>query len=307
MKCFKQALILLGLIVILLSDLHESPAETQTEKISRRKTLTIGLVPEINLFRQVERYEPLADYLSEKIGFTARLKIFSSYGDVIEAFVHGGLDGAFLGSFTCVLAHIKSDVEIVARPVNIFGRLTYHGLIFVRKDSGIKTITEMGGRRFAFVDKATTAGYLFPIAYFKKYGIEDPHTYFNETYFSGTYQDVVNDVLNGKADVGAAKNTVLARLAAADGRVKNELAFLERSAEIPENCFAARNALEGSIRHKLTDILLNMHMTPQGSKLLKGFGVQRFVAASINDYSDIYTFLQEVGFNLEKYEYMDQR
>jgi phosphonate transport system substrate-binding protein len=307
MRFFKQALFLLGLFIILLSGFFETAAETQTEKITRRGDLTIGLVPELNLFKQVERYEPLANYLSGRTGFRVRLKIFSRYGDVIDEFAHGRLDGAFLGSFTCVLAHIKSDVEIVARPVNIFGRPTYHGLIFVRKDSGIRTISQMRGQRFAFVDKATTAGYLFPITFFKKYGIEDPHTYFNETYFSGTYQDAVYDVLDGKADVGAGKNTVLVRLAASDGRIKNELAFLERSVEIPENCFALRNALEDSVRHKLTDTLLNMHMTTESLNILKEFGVQRFVAASITDYSDIYKFAQKVGLNLEKYDYMGQR
>jgi phosphonate transport system substrate-binding protein len=307
MRGLKLALFSLSLGILLTSNANESAAETQTNGHKPAAVFTIGLVPELNLFRQVERYEPLTDFLSGKTGVKVRLKIFSRYGDVIEELSHRRLDGAFLGSLTCILAHIKSDVQIVARPVNIFGRPTYHGLIIARKDSGIRSITHMRGQRFAFVDRATTAGYIFPITFFKKYGVEDLRRYFKETYFSGTYQDAVYDVIDGKADVGAGKNTVLARLAASDGRIKNELAFIERSAEIPESCFAVSHALEGSVGRKLTDTLLNMHTGTEGINVLKEFGVQRFAATSIKDYSDIYKFVQEVGFNLEKLDHMGHR
>lgn len=307
MRGLKPALLSLSLGVMLISNGNTGAAETQTNKHKPQAVITIGLVPELNLFRQVERYGPLADFLSGKAGAKVKLKIFARYGDVIEELSHRRLDGAFLGSLTCVLAHLKADVEIVARPVNIFGRPTYHGLILARKDSSIKGITHMRGQNFVFVDRATTAGYIFPITFFKKYGIEDPHPYFKETYFSGTYQDAVYDVIDRKAAVGAGKNTVLARLAASDSRIKSELAIIEQSAEIPENCFALSHALESSVRRQLSDTLLNMHRGTEGIKVLKEFGVQRFVAASIQDYSDIYKFMQDLGFNFENYDHMGQR
>ncbi len=56
------------------------------------------------------------------------------------------MDGAFLGSFTYALAHAKLGLEVIARPELVDGTSTYHGLIFVRKDSGIKTIKDMKGK-----------------------------------------------------------------------------------------------------------------------------------------------------------------
>jgi phosphonate transport system substrate-binding protein len=116
------------------------------------KPLLIGLIPEQNIFKQVERYEPIANYLSKKCGIKIKLKVLTRYGNIVGNFVSLGMDGAFFGSFTYTLAHIKLGVEVLARPEGLDGRSTYHGLLFVRKDSGIRTIREMKGRRFAFVE-----------------------------------------------------------------------------------------------------------------------------------------------------------
>ena len=210
-----------------------SPDETTPSTIDT--TLVIGLIPERNIFNQIERYEPITGYVAEKTGVNIKLKVLTRYGNIIDNFVSAGLDGAFFGSFTYTLAHAKLGVEVLARPQYIDGTSTYHGLIFVRRDSGIKTVKEMKGKIFAFVDKATTAGYLVPLFYFKEHGIDNYRTYFKETYFTGTHQDAIYDVLNKKADIGAAKNTVYRRLADADRRITKELVILKRFLDVPEN------------------------------------------------------------------------
>ncbi|HEX9190589.1 MAG TPA: PhnD/SsuA/transferrin family substrate-binding protein, partial [Candidatus Deferrimicrobiaceae bacterium] len=142
--------------------------------------MLIGILPEQNIFRQFERYEPLMAYLGRKTGVRFELKVLPRYGNIIENFKSSGLDGAFFGSFSYALAHMKMGVEVLARPVGLDNSSTYHGLIFVRKDSGILNVRGMKGKRFAFVDKATTAGYLLPLEYFHENGIDDYRKYLQE-------------------------------------------------------------------------------------------------------------------------------
>ena len=112
------------------------------------------------------------------------------------------------------LAIKKLGIQPIARPEWTDGTSTYYGMIFVRKDSGIKNAQDMKGKRFAWVDKATTAGWLFPLHYLQEHGITEPlSTFLEESYFTGTHEDAILDVLNGKADIGAAKDTVFYRLA----------------------------------------------------------------------------------------------
>jgi phosphonate transport system substrate-binding protein len=269
--------------------------------------LLIGLIPEQNLFRQVERYEPLGEYLFRKTGTKVTFKILPRYGNIIDSFKSSGLDGAFFGSFTYTLAHAKVGVEVMARPLALDNTSTYYGMIFVRKDSRIRTARDMKGKRFAFVDKATTAGYLLPLDYFHENGISNYRGYLREVYFTGTHEDAILDVLNRKADIGAAKSTEFQRLAKADPRIMKELVVLERSPDVPENALALRVDIDASVRDLLKDALLKMNLDPDGKKVLERFGALKFIETTDKDYDVVRKYAEDIHLNLATYEYMNNR
>ncbi len=282
----------------------EQPLVQKAPEPKKERKLLIGLIPEQSLFKQMDRYEPLARYLSRKTGVAVELTILPRYGNIISNFVSAGLDGAFFGSFTYTLAHAKLGVEVLVRPEDIEGVSTYHGLLFVRRDSGITNADQMAGKRFAFVDKATTAGYLLPLAYFQRSG-KDYRTLLREFYFTGTHEDAIYDVLNGKADIGAAKNTVFNRLARSDRRLREELLVLAESPEVPENALAVRKDLDRPLRAQLQDALLAMDGDPEGAKVLKTFGARRFILTRNSDYGAVYQYAEQIHLNLATYEYLN--
>jgi phosphonate transport system substrate-binding protein len=273
--------------------------------LSDEKPLLIGLIPERNIFDQMQRYRPLADYVSKRIGRDIKLTVLPRYGNIIDNFVSSEMDGAFFGSFTYTLAHGKLGVEVLARPENFSGDSTYHGYIFVRKDGGIRTAKDMKGKVFVFVDRATTAGYLLPLAYFKRNNIENFRTHLKETYFSGTHEDAIYDVLNRKADIGAAKNTEFERIAAGDRRIEEELLILERSPDVPDNGLAVRRDLEEPLKEKIREVLLDMHNDSAGIRTLKGFGARRFLKTTDEDYSGVYGYIRRAGLDIATYNYIN--
>jgi len=285
---------------------RESDTATVTENQGERPSITIGLIPERNIFKQLDRYEPLADYLSKRIGADIKLKVLTRYGNIIDNFVSAGLDGAFFGSFSYTLAHAKLKVEPIARPENNDGVSTYYGLIMARKDGGIKTVKDMKGKTFAFVDRATTAGYLLPLAYFKANGIDDYEKFLGETYFAGTHEAAIYDLLNKKADICAAKNTVFTRLAARDKRLATELVLLTRSPDVPENGLAIRKDFDGVIKSELKKTLLNMDKDSEGINILKKFGAKKFIETTNEDYDSVYKYVKEIGLNLATYNYRNE-
>jgi phosphonate transport system substrate-binding protein len=270
-----------------------------------KPSLRIGLLPEQDIFSQKRRYKPLAEYLSEKVGVNVELKVLSRYGNIIENFASNNLDGAFFGSFTGALAHRKLGVQALARPEYVDGTSTYHGLLFVRRDSGITTRDDMKGKRFAFVDKATTAGWLFPLHYFKTQGIDDHESWLKESYFTGTHEGAIYAVLEGRADIGAAKNTVFSRLAHDDARLTEELLILSRSPDVPENGLCVRKDLAPALTSKLQQALLKMEEDEHGKEVLRGFGAARFIPTAEEDYAVVFEFAQQIGLDLETYDYIN--
>lgn len=282
---------------------REQPKPGET---SREQRLLIGLIPEQNIFKQMERYTPLARYLSDKTAVKVELKVLTRYGNIIDNFVSEGLDGAFFGSFTYALAHTKLGIEVLARPEKLDGTSTYYGLIFVRKDSGIRKVEDMQGKVFVFVDKATTAGYLFPLKYLREHGIGDFTKHFRETYFAGTHEDAIYDVLNRMADAGAAKNTVFYALAKEDPRIGDELAILERSPDVPENAIAVRSNLDASLKQRIKEALLKMDGDPAGRAVLADFGARRFIETKDSDYGPVYAYARAGRLDLTSYNYRNE-
>ena len=274
--------------------------------VSSQKKFNLGLIPEQDLFSQKQRYTPFARYISERVGVDVELKILSRYGNIIDNFISGELDGAFFGSFTGALAIKKIGVEPLARPVWLDGKSTYYGLLFVRKDSNIKDTDGMKGKRFAFVDKATTAGWLLPLHYFQESGIDDYRTWFAETYFTGTHEDAIYDVLDGKADIGAAKNTVFDRLAEKDSRLLDELQVLATSPAVPANAMAVKKSMDDSFKMELKNILLQMDKDEKGRTILQAFKAQRFIATTEKDYDPVFTYADNIRLDLRKYEYRNK-
>ena len=267
------------------------------------KTLLIGLIPEHNIFKQVRRFEPLIDYISKKTGVRVKLKVLTYRGNVIENFQFLKLDGAFFGSFSYLLANAQLGVVALVRPEYPDGRSSYHGVIFVRKDSGILTVRQMRGKRLSLVARATMAGYLFPSIFLKRAGVHNPAAFFREIYYAGTHEGTIDDVLDRKADVGAAKNTVYNRFAAENPRIGRELVILGKSADVPENVLALCKDIEEPVKRKLTDALITMHADLEGAKVLQAFGARRFIGTTDADYMPVVSYTRELGIDLADFKF----
>jgi phosphonate transport system substrate-binding protein len=268
--------------------------------------LTIGLIPEQNVFRQMERYRPMGKYIQDRSGIEIRFTILSRYGNIIDSFTSEKLDGAFWGSFTGGMAIMKLGIEPIARPLWLDGTSTYHGYVFVRRDSGIENAGDMKGKTIAFVDKATTAGYLFPMAYFRENGIRDVSSYFKDHYFAGSHDAAVAAVLDGKADVGCAKNTIFSLVATRDPRVEKELVILAQSPKVPSNGLGMRKDLDPALRKALQDVLLGMAENEEGRKVLAKFGATRFIHTSKEDYDPVFNIAKMAGIELAEYQYLNE-
>ncbi len=271
--------------------------------VSQATELTIGLIPEQNVFNQMKRYKPIGEYIKKQTGLTIRFTILSRYGNIIDSFKIKKMDGAFWGSFTGAMAIKKLGIEPIVRPVNPDGTSSYRGYIFVHKNSSIDSVQRMRHSVIAFVDKATTAGYIFPVAYLRGQGVKNINTFFKEYYFAGSHDAAIYAVLNKDAEIGAAKNTIFDMLAREDPNVKENLVILEKSPYVPSNGLGLRKDISTEIKQKLKKALLEMHDDADGRDILEEFGVQKFIETTKEDYDPVFDLARKAGINLTKYKY----
>jgi phosphonate transport system substrate-binding protein len=137
-------------------------------------------------------------------------------------------------------------------------------------------------------------------------GVADYKTYFKEAYFTGTHEAAIQDVLNRKADIGSAKNTIFERMAHADKTISRVLAVLAKSADVPENALAVRRGLDGTLKRALLDALLSMSTVSEGQVILLNFGAKKFILTMDKEYWPVIQYAHEINLDLTTYDYMNE-
>jgi ABC-type phosphate/phosphonate transport system substrate-binding protein len=90
-----------------------------------------------------------------------------------------------------------------------------------------------------------------------------------------------------------------------DPRIAKELVILEISPDVPENGLALRKDMDESLRIRMRDALLNMHLDPEGKKVLEQFGARKFIETANEDYATVVKYAENIHLNLATYDYIN--
>ncbi len=219
--------------------------------------------------------EEIGRLLQKTTGLHFKTSVATSYAAVIEAMGAGKVDVGWLATFSYVLAHDKYDVELLL-VVQRFGSPFYRGQIMVRADSGIKDLAGLKGKRFAFVDPASTSGHLYPKTLLLSKGI-DPEHFFKKSVFAGSHNAVVLSIYKGEVDGGAAYDGSRSAVAKIFPDVFDKVKVIAYTKEIPNDTVSVRKKLPEDLKSLIRDGLKQVSRSPEGSKVLKKlYGISGF-------------------------------
>ncbi|PKO72186.1 MAG: phosphate/phosphite/phosphonate ABC transporter substrate-binding protein [Betaproteobacteria bacterium HGW-Betaproteobacteria-14] len=148
-------------------------------------------------------YRPLAAYLERTFGRKVELRTVDTWEGLAKSLANGETDLALMGPWGYVLANNEAGAQAVAT-ILYDGKPEYYAIMVTHPDSGIKSVADLKGRSFAFGDKGSTSGYLIPLHYFMKQGI-NPDTYFAKV-MHAKHQAIETQVAQGVLDAGADYN-----------------------------------------------------------------------------------------------------
>ena len=232
-----------------------------------RNPIRMMFVPSGDAQVIVKGGQEVAELLQKETGLHFKTSVATSYAAVIEAMGAGKVDIGWLATFSYVLAKDKYDVELLL-VVQRFGSPFYRGQIMVRADSGINSLDSLQGKRFAFVDPASTSGHLYPKTLLLSQGL-DPKTFFSKTIFAGSHNAVVLSIYKGEVDGGAAYDGSRAAVAKSYPDIFEKIKVLAYTKEIPNDTVSVRKELPEGLKVKLRNGLKKISDSPKGSKILK--------------------------------------
>lgn len=140
----------------------------------------------------------LAWALTGALGRPVRVRSVPSYDELVGALEDA--DFAWLPPAMYVRARAKHSLHLLGA-LRRQAAKTYHGVLFVKRESNRRELDDLTGARAAWVQAGSCSGHLFPRLLLRESGFSTERL--ADQCFLGTHEAVVDAVASGLCDVGA--------------------------------------------------------------------------------------------------------
>src|SRR5438132_1136798 len=234
--------------------------------------------------------------LGTLVGASVRVTVASDYAAVIEALRNRTADLAFVHPVGYVLANREAKAMIVAR--NLWhGKSAFTSRVFVRRDSGLTRLEDLRGKTIAFVDPASSSGYIYPMVLLVQRGLvqkADPKTFFREVVFSGAHDASMRALLNGHVDAIASFDLAREQYLA-DPVERARVTWAGESEHIPEPGIAARSGLDPATFARIHAALRRLRGPAYAPLLKRLYEIDGFAPADDHDYDPVRAAMDLLG------------
>src|SRR6266436_2273107 len=240
--------------------------------------------------------DEFAKVITKLTGIPVRVTVASDYAAVIEALRNRTADLAFVHPGGYVLASREAKAVIVAK--NLWhGKSSFTSRIYVRKDSGLAKLEDLRGKTMAFIDPASSSGYIYPMVLLIERGLvkdRDPKTFFREVLFAGAHDAGMRALLNGHVDAIASFDMAREQYLS-DPAQRERIVYVAESPEIPEAGIAARAGLDPAIFAKVREALLQIRAPVYAELLKRLYEIDGFAPAEDREYDPVRAAIELLG------------
>jgi phosphonate transport system substrate-binding protein len=240
--------------------------------------------------------EEFAKVLTRLTGIPVRVTVASDYAAVIEALRNRSADLAFVHPVGYVLASREAKATIIAK--NLWhGKSSFTARIYVRRDSGLKTLEELRGKTMAFIDPASSSGYTYPMVLLIEKGLvknRDPKTFFRDVVFAGSHDAGMRALLNGHVDALASFDMAREQYLA-DPAERERIVYVAETPSIPEAGIAARVGLDPATFAKVREALLQIRAPAYAALLKRLYEIDGFAPAEDREYDPVRAAVEMLG------------
>jgi phosphonate transport system substrate-binding protein len=251
----------------------DAPADTPAPG-DVRPTLRVAVAAIISPEVTRRYYDDLLDLLGDRLGYRIVFIQKRTYKEVNDLLEHKEVDLAFVCAGPYVQGHRTFGLEILAVPV-MRGQKVYRAYFLVGKNSGIKSLEDLRGKRFAFTDPDSHTGYLVPRFLLSQRG-QTPESYFGEQFFTHSHDNSIKAVADGLADGAAVTSFVWEFMNAVDPISTAKTIIIEKSPPYGIPPVVVHPELEAHTKARLKQFLLAVHEDAQGAPLLRRLQIDRF-------------------------------
>ncbi len=292
---------LLAIMAILLS----FACKRDTKLGSEANPIKLYFTPSVDADTIASNSTDFIKFLEKETGYFFKTGIPTNYISVVEAFGSKRADIGVMNSFGYLMANEKYGAQAKLRVLR-YGHDYYQGQIIAHVDSGIESVKDLDGKKFAFTDPSSTSGYMFPLKIMKENNV----TLDNQT-FAVKHDNVVTMVYQKQVHAGATYYSAPSedgKIRDARSRVKTQFPDVEEKVKIvqitekiPNDPFVFRKDLPKEITNKFIAAVKKFIATDRGQEIFKNiYSVEGLVDTTDADYDGLRAVIKSININIEE-------
>jgi ABC-type phosphate/phosphonate transport system substrate-binding protein len=234
-------------------------------------TYRFGVVPQFPQRRLYAVWQPVLRELEKRTGLSFELVTTLTIQEFEKEFARGEFDFVYMNPYYMLKVMNPRGYLPLVRD-----KTPLRGILVVRKDSGIREISQLNGKLVAFPSPNAIGASLLIRA-----ELERLHHIKVRPLYVKTHSSVYLHVVQGLVAAGGGVEKTLREQ---NQTVRDSLRIIYTTRRVPSHPVAAHPRVSRKDREKVREALLAMGNTPAGREMLSKIPVKRFIPASMADY-----------------------
>lgn len=258
-----------------------SPVAASTEAV-----YVFGVHPLHNPQRLHEVFGPLMAYLSDNIAGTRfRLEASRNYAAYDEKL--------YARQFHFALPNPYQTINAVKQGYRVFGKMgddeNFRGIILVRKDSGIREVSDLRGKAVSYPAPSALAATMLPQHYLHSHGLDVMRDVDNR--YVGSQESSIMNVYLGDVAAGATWPPPWNALSRERPELLEALEVKWQTEPLPNNGLVVLPEVPAEVVAQVSRALFTLHQTARGRVILERIGLSRFEPADDATYQPVREFI----------------
>ncbi len=255
----------------------QPPPSRKASIDTSKPKLTMGVLPATNKDSVHDDYAVLIQELAEALGRPVELRVPNSYAAMIKALKSGDIQVGQLSAYAYVRSARDLHSEIIVQQ-RMAWDTEYRGVFVVKDDASFTQLSDLKGKRFAYVDAESSAGYYYARMRLREAGY-NPDKFFSTVTFAGSHKKVIALIEKGVVDAGVISIQSLSE--------SMHLRKIDRTDVIPDDVIVAGKGVSPIDKAALRAYLLKAHAHSRLNIFMNRRGIETYVRADPTVYAGL--------------------
>jgi phosphonate transport system substrate-binding protein len=232
---------------------------------------SFGVVPQFEQRKLYTIWKPIIDDLEKRTGLHFNLVTTLQIQDFEKEFIDGKLDFVYMNPY-----HILKAADLQGYIPLVRDKVLLRGILVTHKDSPIKDVAELNGKKVAFPSPNAIGACMLPRA-----DLERLYHVKVEPLYVKTHSSVYLHVVKNLAAAGGGVEKTFQEQ---DQAIRDSLRILYTTRSFTPHPVAAHPKVSQEVREAVRRAFIEMYATSEGRELLSKVPIKELVSTNIDDY-----------------------